>query len=242
MHPRFACAVRNASVSFSSRRDWSSTDGHPVPVPAELRPCAPTHRTYGARWCHQKAEGPLPKEPGMPAPVHARHSAAPLRTPPSARSVIRPLEHPLHAGSDTSLLGGTLHGTAAARHMAAAERSSRWSARSGVAHLRRATRYGSQPEMWRRAANATRRRLLVDAVERQRTRPSRPPRLPDEEVELHGPAWAGIIISPNFGTRHGQLGGRCEEQERSASTRLRSRRSRASPRKNRVQKKFRTSH
>ena len=76
--------------------------------------------------------------------------------------------------------------------------------------------------------DATRRRLHFDAVERQRTRPSRPPRSPDEEVEPHGPAWPGIIIWPNFGPRHGQLGGRCEEQERAAPTRSRARRRRAS--------------
>ena len=54
------------------------------------------------------------------------HATRPRRCgPPRRRALLyAPREHPLHAGSDTLLLGGTLHGKAAARHMAAAERSS----------------------------------------------------------------------------------------------------------------------
>ena len=46
----------------------------------------------------------------------------------------------------------------------------------------------------------TRRRLLVDAVERKRIGPSRPPRSPSEEVELHGPAGPALSFAQTLGS------------------------------------------
>ena len=140
---RDCASAREARDPRAAARAGTPAPPHrrPVPVPAELRPRAPTHalhtlRAHATHICVCR-HAPLLVREGATRKLrgHCRrnlvcqhqytHATRPRRygPPPSAGSVIRPWEHPLHVGSDASLMGVTLHGTAAARHMAAAERS-----------------------------------------------------------------------------------------------------------------------